>query len=63
MRTLPLLVLQAVYRMRLTKYVLAKRGVIEHQIVRAPTPEMDDMAKADIDGNLAELGLLPDRSA
>ncbi|MBB4321352.1 4-hydroxy-tetrahydrodipicolinate synthase [Agrobacterium tumefaciens] len=57
-RTLPLLVLQAVYRMRLTKYVLARRGVIEGVGVRAPTPELDAAALADIDANLVELGLL-----
>ncbi|KWT78922.1 dihydrodipicolinate synthase family protein [Agrobacterium radiobacter] len=57
-RTLPLLVLQAVYRMRLTKYVLGRRGVIEGVGVRAPTPELDAAALADIDANLVELGLL-----
>ncbi|MND83275.1 dihydrodipicolinate synthase family protein [Agrobacterium tumefaciens] len=57
-RTLPLLVLQAVYRMRLTKYVLARRGVIEGVGVRAPTPELDAAAIADIDANLVELGLV-----
>ncbi|WP_312794600.1 dihydrodipicolinate synthase family protein [Tianweitania sp.] len=57
-RTLPLLVLQAVYRMRLTKYVLRRRGVIEHIDVRAPTPMLDDPACTDIDRNLSELGLL-----
>ncbi|MGO4318358.1 dihydrodipicolinate synthase family protein [Agrobacterium sp. MCAB5] len=57
-RTLPLLVLQAVYRMRLTKYVLARRGVIEGVGVRAPTPELDAAAIADIDTNLVELGLV-----
>jgi 4-hydroxy-tetrahydrodipicolinate synthase len=57
-RTLPLLTLQAVYRMRLTKYVLMQRGILENTFVRAPTPELDDAAIADIDTNLAELGLL-----
>jgi 4-hydroxy-tetrahydrodipicolinate synthase len=57
-RTLPLLVLQAVYRMRLTKHVLMRRGVLENTVVRAPTPELDALARADIDANLAELGLL-----
>lgn len=57
-RTLPLLVLQAVYRMRLTKHVLMRRGVIQHVGVRAPTPELDAAAISDIDRNLAELGLL-----
>jgi 4-hydroxy-tetrahydrodipicolinate synthase len=62
-RTLPLLVLQAVYRMRLTKYVLARRGVIEGAGVRAPTPELDASAIADIDGNLVELGLVVSEAA
>lgn len=58
-RTLPLLVLQAVYRMRLTKHVLMRRGVLDNAAVRAPTPDLDAMAIADIDANLVELGLLP----
>lgn len=62
-RTLPLLVLQAVYRMRLTKHVLARRGVIEGVGVRAPTPELDAAAIADIDANLVELGLLSAEAA
>jgi 4-hydroxy-tetrahydrodipicolinate synthase len=57
-RTLPLLVLQGVYRMRLTKHVLMRRGVLDNALVRAATPELDPMALADIDANLAELGLL-----
>ncbi len=62
-RTLPLLVLQAVYRMRLTKYVLARRGVIEGVGVRAPTPELDAAAIAEIDANLVELGLVAAEAA
>ncbi|MCZ7455537.1 dihydrodipicolinate synthase family protein [Rhizobium rhizogenes] len=62
-RTLPLLVLQAVYRMRLTKYVLARRGVIEGVGVRAPTPDLDAAAIADIDANLVELGLVAAEAA
>lgn len=57
-RTLPLLALQAVYRMRLTKHVLMRRGILQNSIVRAPTPEPDAMAIADIDANLATLGLM-----
>jgi 4-hydroxy-tetrahydrodipicolinate synthase len=57
-RTLPLLVLQAVYRMRLTKHVLMRRGVLENALVRAATPELDAAARADIDANLRELGLI-----
>ncbi|MFV0244576.1 MAG: dihydrodipicolinate synthase family protein [Qingshengfaniella sp.] len=57
-RTLPLLTLQAVYRMRLTKHTMMRRGVMDTAVVRAPTPEMDAIAMADIDANLAELGVL-----
>ncbi|MFV0382976.1 dihydrodipicolinate synthase family protein [Paracoccus sp. (in: a-proteobacteria)] len=56
-RTLPLLTLQAVYRMRLTKHVMMRRGVLANADVRAPTPPMDAIAIADIDANLAELGI------
>jgi 4-hydroxy-tetrahydrodipicolinate synthase len=62
-RTLPLLVLQALYRMRLTKYVLARRGIIDHVGVRAPTPDLDEAAIADIDANLEELGLISPEAA
>lgn len=57
-KTLPLLALQAVYRMRLTKHVMIQRGVLENTIVRAPTPELDELATADIDANLLELGII-----
>ena len=53
--SLPLLVSQAVYRMRLTKHVLAKRGIADATHVRAPIPELDDFAKLNIDYMLAEL--------
>ncbi|EKF43115.1 dihydrodipicolinate synthase [Nitratireductor indicus C115] len=56
-RTLPLLVLQAVYRMRLTKYVLMRRGALETIGVRAPTPELDASVRMDIEANLAALGI------
>lgn len=58
-RTLPLLTLQAVYRMRLTKYTMMRRGVLEAAVVRAPTAPLDRFAMADIDLNLVELGVLP----
>lgn len=58
MRTLPLLVLQAVYRMRLTKHVMMRRGILHNTIVRAPTPQLDAPATEDIDQNLVELGIL-----
>lgn len=57
-RTLPLLTLQTVYRMRLTKHVLIRRGILENAEVRAATPSLDELAIADIDRNLIELGLI-----
>ena len=57
-RTLPLLALQSVYRMNLTKYVLRRRGILTDIGVRAPTPSLDDVARHDIDQNLAELALI-----
>ncbi len=61
-RTLPLLMLQAVYRMHLTKHVLLRRGALQCTDVRAPTPKPDSAAIADIDGNLMELGLIDPKS-
>jgi 4-hydroxy-tetrahydrodipicolinate synthase len=58
-KTLPLLTLQAVYRMRLTKHTMMRRGVLTNAIVRSPTAELDMLATADIDANLAELGIIP----
>lgn len=52
--SLPLLVAQAIYRMRLTKRVLAQRGIADAQHVRAPLPEMDSFAQADVDTMLAD---------
>lgn len=56
-RTLPLLTLQAVYRMRLTKHAMMRRGILDNAIVRAPTAELDEIATADVDANLTELGI------
>lgn len=53
--SLPLLAAQAIYRMRLTKHVLARRGVADAQRVRAPLPEMDAFARRDADTMLADL--------
>ncbi|MDF1739149.1 MAG: dihydrodipicolinate synthase family protein [Verrucomicrobiales bacterium] len=53
--SLPLLVSQAVYRMRLTKYVLMKRGVSGSLAVRAPLPGMDDFTKRDLDQMITDL--------
>lgn len=53
--SLPLLVSQAIYRMRLTKYVLARRGIADALHVRAPLPEMDGFTQRDVDTMLADL--------
>jgi dihydrodipicolinate synthase/N-acetylneuraminate lyase len=45
-RTLPLLLIQTPYRMRMTKLILAFRGLIATDIVREPLPEMDQPLKA-----------------
>ena len=57
-KTLPLLTLQAVYRMRLTKHVLMRRGVLKETHVRAKLPSLDAAAIADINANLCELRLI-----
>ncbi len=53
--SLPLLVSQALYRMRLTKYVLMKRGIADALAVRAPLPELDDFTKRDLDQMITDL--------
>jgi dihydrodipicolinate synthase/N-acetylneuraminate lyase len=59
-RTLPLLNMQAIFRWRLTKKVLQKRGLIESDFVRAPGPELDRYDLAELDALLARLSdLLP----
>lgn len=52
--SLPLLVSQAVYRMRFTKYVLGKRGIADAPNVRALLPEIDEFTRRDIDNMLAD---------
>ncbi|WP_298530834.1 dihydrodipicolinate synthase family protein [uncultured Algibacter sp.] len=54
-QSLPLLIIQAIYRMRLTKYVLTRKGVFKNTIVRAPLPELDDLDKKEIDFQLKNL--------
>lgn len=44
-RTLPLLLIQQPYRMRMTKLILAHRGLIAADAVREPLPEMDAVLK------------------
>ncbi|WP_448249658.1 dihydrodipicolinate synthase family protein [Thalassotalea agariperforans] len=48
MRTLPMLLIQVIYRMRLTKFVLTARGVLSNDIVRAPLPKLDDADKLEV---------------
>lgn len=55
-RTLPLLSMQAIYRWRLTKEVLRRRGLIGSAHVRASGPALDRMDQE-------ELGVLLDRVA
>tara|TARA_B100000749_G_C18429173_1_gene467154 strand:- start:1391 stop:2014 length:624 start_codon:yes stop_codon:yes gene_type:complete len=54
-RTLPLLNMQAVFRWRLTKEVLRRRGLIESAYVRAPGPELDRYDRAELDQLLSAL--------
>ncbi|HZY67750.1 MAG TPA: dihydrodipicolinate synthase family protein [Devosia sp.] len=59
-RTLPLLLVQLTYRMRLTKHVLALRGITKSMAVRAPLPEFDEKGLAELEMLLGELSdLLP----
>jgi 4-hydroxy-tetrahydrodipicolinate synthase len=49
MRTLPLLVIQANFRMAFTKHVLSRRGILDNMVVRAKVPDMDAHDIAEID--------------
>lgn len=49
MRTLPLLVIQANFRMRFTKHVLVRRGVLQQAGVRARLPQLDSHDLEEID--------------
>ncbi|NMH86827.1 dihydrodipicolinate synthase family protein [Flavivirga algicola] len=53
--SLPLLIIQAIYRMRLTKHVLTERGIFKNDIVRAPLPEFDDYDKKELSFQLQSL--------
>lgn len=55
-RTLPLLSLQAVFRWRLTKEVLRRRGIISSAYVRAPGPVLDAQDHAELTSLLDRLG-------
>ena len=59
-RTLPLLSMQAVFRWRLTKAVLLRRGLIASDHVRAPGPALDAYDQRELDTLLARIAdLLP----
>lgn len=63
-RTLPLLNMQAVFRWRLTKSVLMRRGVIDCDYTRAPGPELDRYDRAELDALLTRISdLLPREAA
>lgn len=47
-RTLPLLLFQAVFRMRMTKEVLSQRGIIRHAGLRAPIPPLDEQDRVEL---------------
>jgi dihydrodipicolinate synthase/N-acetylneuraminate lyase len=51
-RTLPLLSVQAVFRWRLTKAVLKRRGLIASDYVRAPGPKLDEFDQREVDALL-----------
>jgi len=67
MRALPLLVIQTIYRMRLTKYILKKRGVCKNSKVRAPLARFDSYDEAELSTQLESLAgimkLAPSKTA
>jgi dihydrodipicolinate synthase/N-acetylneuraminate lyase len=56
-RTLPLLTMQAVFRWRLTKAVLQRRGLIDSAFTRAAGPALDAADERELDIMLARLGI------
>jgi len=59
-RTLPLLNMQAIFRWRLTKAILQRRGLIESTFTRAAGPEFDRYDAQEFNALLVRLGdLLP----
>ena len=59
-RTLPLLNMQAIFRWRLTKAVLLRRGLIDSAFTRAKGPALDRYDLIELDALLTRLGdLLP----
>lgn len=57
-RTLPLLIIQLIYRMRLTKHVLTRRGIFTNSIVRAPLPYFDTYDEAELNAQMDSLAEL-----
>ncbi|PXA98650.1 dihydrodipicolinate synthase family protein [Nostoc sp. 3335mG] len=55
-RSLPLLSMQAVFRWRLTKAVLQRRGLIDSTYTRAPGPALDRYDQAELNTLLARMG-------
>jgi 4-hydroxy-tetrahydrodipicolinate synthase len=55
MRTLPLLVIQANFRMAFTKFVLTRRGVLTNWVCRAKLPPLDPFDLKEIDAWLAQV--------
>lgn len=54
-RTLPLLMVQSHARMRFTKRVLMRRGILENDVVRAKIPPLDACDIVEIDALLARI--------
>lgn len=54
-RSLPLLTMQAIFRWRLTKDVLVRRGLITSAFVRAPGPKLDDEDRLELSALLERL--------
>jgi 4-hydroxy-tetrahydrodipicolinate synthase len=61
-RTLPLLVIQANFRMAFTKYVLTRRGIMDNHMVRAAGPRPDAQDLREIDAWLDSIGDLMTQS-
>ncbi|MDA0347336.1 MAG: dihydrodipicolinate synthase family protein [Verrucomicrobia bacterium] len=57
-RTLPLLIIQLLYRMRLTKYVLTARGIFSNSLVRAPLPDFDAFDEVELQAQMDSLNEL-----
>ncbi|HEY4203170.1 MAG TPA: dihydrodipicolinate synthase family protein [Devosiaceae bacterium] len=54
-RTLPILLIQLIYRMTLTKETLVQRGLLDNALTRAPLPKFDERGLAEIGAILTEL--------